>query len=324
MSIFDKTKPPTLPVPFQEFLVCVQQYGKKDSTIKMYKSDLTIIYEWLSKEKQIPENFGRICQIPTRALLDFIWTSNEEGRYAATTLKRMCYTIRHLLDYDGRESSDLWDAIQYFKGEISSELSINDVLDKQEFQRFIKGIRSSDGLSDVEKNYHSHIKERNVSIVTLMYRYGLSVQETSNISMDHLSFIQNTIRIQGDRQRTITLSQKDKLQLVAYHEGIPQILRPRLYSEHPLFLSLDTKRNTFLWVYETDSPKRLTPRAMQLMIQRETKRANLSRHVSAQILRNSFIVHAIEDGRTREELMSYLGVKNASLDRYIRFAKKTK
>ncbi|MFL0366085.1 MULTISPECIES: tyrosine-type recombinase/integrase [Pseudobacillus] len=311
----------SLPAVLNEFLLTISQEGKKDSTVEMYKNDLHLILKWLRQEGRIPQVIEKVADLSTSDLVDFLWTTRGEFRYAPATLKRMSYTIRHLLRYDGRSSPELEKAIQCFRREISTDLSENDVMSLKEFSHLVDVLRSEKGLSDYEALLHPLTKDRNIAIVTLMYKYGLSLQETALLTMQDISFSANTLQINGDHKRMIHLNNEDKKLIYLYYKGIPHMVRPRLYSSNPMFISLDVNRKTFFWIYETNSPKQLSTRAIQLMIQKEMRRAGFPQEMSAQTLRNSFIVNVLLEGWTRKELMDYLGIQNATLDRYIRFAK---
>lgn len=98
---------------------------------------------------------------------------------------------------------------------------------------------------------------------------------------------------------------------------IPEPVRPKYHSNDPLFVAYDFTRKTYHWSYDNDAPKALTEIAVQKMIRLEVERANLRKGISAQHLRNTFILQLIENEVLEGQIINQVGFKSKlSLKRY--------
>ncbi len=202
-----------------------------------------------------------------------------------------------------------------------------DFVSFQEGERLKKVISSLEGLTEKQRSTRPMILERNVSIVTLLLDYGLSLKELVSLRMAHVHFEKNTISIPEDSKvnRTIHLKEEDKLHLYNYYKTIPEPVRPKYHSNDPLFIAFDFTRGTYHWSYDDDAPKFLTEISIQKIIRLEVKRANLRKGISSQYFRNTYILKRIQGNCTPEQIMQQIGFKsNLSLKRYYDYHKRTK
>ncbi|WP_255300374.1 site-specific integrase, partial [Bacillus pseudomycoides] len=194
-----------------------------------------------------------------------------------------------------------------------------DFITKEE-EKTLKSILSSlEGLTEKQRSVRPLLMDRNISIVHLLIHNGLSLQELVGLQMKYIHFENNTISVPGivGIERTIFLTEDDKKRLFNYYKTIPEPVRPRYHSNDPLFVAFDFTRKTYHWSYENDAPKALTEIAVQKMIRLEVARANLRKGISAQHLRNTFILRLIEHHVSEEEIIKQVGFKSKlSLKRY--------
>ena len=88
-------------------------------------------------------------------------------------------------------------------------------------------------------------------------------------------------------------------------------------------MAFDFGPQTFRWDYEKDQPAALTRIAVQRMLQKEAKRAEI--HITPTMLRNRFILNALQNGMKPIEIKAYLGLKSVeALHRYVQFSNKMK
>ncbi|PDY08407.1 integrase, partial [Bacillus pseudomycoides] len=121
-------------------------------------------------------------------------------------------------------------------------------------------------------------------------------------------------------ERTILLTEDDKKRLFSYYKTIPEPVRPRYHSNDPVFVAFDFTRKTYHWSYENDAPKALTEIAVQKMIRLEVERANLRKGISAQHLRNTFILRLIKHQISEDQIVKQVGFKSKlSLKRYYHY-----
>ncbi len=122
-------------------------------------------------------------------------------------------------------------------------------------------------------------------------------------------------------ERRVMLKEEDKIRLFTYYKTIPEPVRPRYHSTDPLLVAFDFKRGTFRWVYDNDAPKALTAIAVQKMIRLEVARAQLRKGISAQHLRNTFILRCLERNMSTEEIIKRTGfLSPLSVKRYVEYA----
>ncbi|HDR6518026.1 TPA: site-specific integrase, partial [Bacillus thuringiensis] len=201
-------------------------------------------------------------------------------------------------------------------------LNDNDFITESEEALLKQTVLSTKGLTERQAKYRPLIMDRNACIINLIVNYGLSLQELVSLYMNHIQFARNTLIVPGENgvTRSIFLTSEDTQQLYKYYLTIPEPVRPRQHTDNPLFVAFDFNRGTYRWVYENDAPKALSEVAIQKMIRLEVKRAELNRRISAQQMRNTFILRLIKQGVTEKDLVSMMGFKTKiSLKRYYQY-----
>ncbi|MGH0686013.1 tyrosine-type recombinase/integrase [Bacillus mycoides] len=296
--------------------------GRKPSTIKRYIYDVESFIQWLHQSKKITENiiFESLHKKDFEAFFKYL---KEDRQYSDKTIHRIYIVLNRLYEY-----LDLPSPIE---GVIQIDppnraLRKEDFVSSQEEKTFKKVISSLEGLTEKQRSTRPMILERNVSIVTLLLDYGLSLKELVSLQMTHVHFENNTLSIHEDSKvnRTIHLKEEDKLHLYKYYKTIPEPVRPKYHSNDPLFIAFDFTRGTYHWSYDNDAPKFLTEISIQKMIRLEVKRANLRKGISSQHFRNTYILRRIQGNSTPEQIMKLIGFKsNLSLKRYYDYYKRT-
>ncbi|MGQ4289041.1 tyrosine-type recombinase/integrase, partial [Bacillus thuringiensis] len=190
----------------------------------------------------------------------------------------------------------------------------------EEITRLFHVMRSYNGLTDYQASGRKFILERNLLLVHFMLHYGLSIQDIITLSMHDIHFGTNTITPGGSHayKRSITLSKEDVKLALSYYNQIPKLIRPRQQTGDPFFVAFDFAPQTFRWDYDKDQPAALTRIAVQRMLQKEAKRAEIK--VTPTMLRNRFILNSLQNGMKPIEIKSYLGLKSVeALHRYTQF-----
>lgn len=296
--------------------------GRKPSTIKRYIYDVESFIQWLHQSKKFTENiiFESLHKKDFEAFFKYL---KENRQYSDKTIHRIYIVLNRLYEY-----LDLPSPIE---GVIQIDppnraLRKEDFVSSQEEKSFKKVISSLEGLTEKQRSTRPMILERNVSIVTLLLDYGLSLKELVSLQMTHVHFENNTLSIPEDSKvnRTIHLKEEDKLHLYNYYKTIPEPVRPKYHSNDPLFIAFDFTRGTYHWSYDNDAPKFLTEISIQKMIRLEVKRANLRKGISSQHFRNTYILRRIQGNSKPEQIMQLIGFKsNLSLKRYYDYYKRT-
>ncbi|CAI8855578.1 integrase [Bacillus pseudomycoides] len=312
-------------MPTKEFQDTVQHFssfllnkGRKPSTIKRYVYDIEDFGHWLQKSKKLPT-----CNIWTtlnkKDFEAYFYDLKKKRQYSDKTMHRVYIVLNRLYQY-----LKLPNPLEGMQLSIQPNRALRDedFITKEE-EKTLKSILSSlEGLTEKQRSVRPVLMDRNISIVHLLIHNGLSLQELVGLQMKHVHFENNTISVPGivGIERTILLTEDDKKRLFNYYKIIPEPVRPRYHSNEPLFVAFDFTRNTYRWSYENDAPKALTEIAVQKMIRIEVKRANLRKGISAQHLRNTFILRLIEHGILKEQIIKQVGFKSKlSLKRYYDF-----
>ena len=296
--------------------------GRKPSTIRRYIYDVESFIQWLHPSKKITKNniFESLHKKDFEVFFKYL---KEERQYSDKTIHRIYIVLNRLYEY-----LDLPSPIE---GVIQIDLP-DRALRKEDFVSFQEGkrlkevISSLDDLTEKQRSTRPMILERNISIVTLLLDYGLSLKELVSLRMAHVHFENNSLSISEDSivNRTIHLNEEDKLHLYNYYKTIPEPVRPKYHSNDPLFIAFDFTRGTYHWSYDNDALKFLTEISIQKMIRLEVKRANLRKGISAQHFRNTFILRRIQGNTTSEQVMQHMGFKsNLSLKRYYDYYKRS-
>ncbi|HFK1685133.1 TPA: tyrosine-type recombinase/integrase [Bacillus tropicus] len=296
--------------------------GRKPSTIKRYIYDVESFIQWLHQSKKFRESNTFEC-LHKKDFEAFFKYLKADRQYSDKTVHRIYIVLNRLYEY-----LDLPSPIE---GVIQIDppdraLRKEDFVSFQEERRLKEVISSLEGLTEKQRSTRPMILERNVSIVTLLLDYGLSLKELVSLQMVHVHFENNTLSIPEDSKvnRTIHLKEEDKLHLFNYYKTIPEPVRPKYHSNDPLFIAFDFTRGTYHWSYDNDAPKFLTEISIQKMIRLEVKRANLRKGISSQHFRNTYILRRIQGNSTPEQIMQLIGFKsNLSLKRYYDYYKRT-
>ncbi|MEC2709658.1 site-specific integrase [Bacillus thuringiensis] len=292
--------------------------GRKHSTIQRYSYDIKDFFKWLEINEILfhIKSWGELSPEDYQA-----YFSELEGnrKYSEKTRHRIWVVLRKLNMFLGIDNP-----LDEFDLSLipDQSLSDKDFITESEENHLKQTLLSIKGLTEKQAKYRPLIMDRNVCIINLVVNYGLSLQELVSLNMGHIKFARNILMVPGENgaTRSVSLTMEDTQQLYKYYTTIPESVRPRQHSDNPLFVAFDFNRGTYRWVYEKDAPKALSEVAIQKMIRLEVKRVELNRRISAQQMRNTFILRLIKQGLTEDELVSRMGFKTKiSLKRYYQY-----
>lgn len=278
--------------------------------------------QWLHLAKQFSEN--DVWESLHKKDFEAFFTYLKDARqYSDKTIHRIYVVLNRLYDYLDLPSPI--EAVIHIE-QPDRKLREEDFVSFEEEKRLKETTASLEGLTEKQRSVRPMILERNMSIISLLMDYGLSLQEHVSLQMKHVHFESNTLSIPEDSQinRIVHLEENHKLYLYNYYKTILEPVRPKYHNSDPLFVAFDFTRGTYHWSYENDAPKFLTEISVQKMIRLEVKRANLRKGIAAQHFRNTFILRRIQANHMPEEVMQQVGFKsNLSLKRYYDYYKQT-
>ncbi|MCC2475779.1 phage integrase N-terminal SAM-like domain-containing protein [Bacillus cereus group sp. BfR-BA-02675] len=289
--------------------------GRKPSTVKRYIYDIEDFIKWLHLSKRFNKNdvWESLHKKDFEAFFTYL---KDDRQYSDKTTHRIYVVLNRLYDYLDLPSPI--EAVIHIE-QPDRKLREEDFISFDEEKRLKEVTASLEGLTEKQRSVRPMILERNMSIISLLLDYGLSLQELGSLQMQHVHFESNTLSIPEDSKinRIVHLEEKHKLYLYNYYKTIPEPVRPRYHSSDPLFVAFDFTRGTYHWSYNDDAPKFLTEISIQKMIRLEVKRANLRKGIAAQHFRNTYILKQIQKKTHPEKIMQQVGFKsNLSLKRY--------
>jgi site-specific recombinase XerD len=311
----------SLPSFVKDYLASLFNKQRKASTIKRYIYDLEDFFVWLQIEKG-DRSFATWSKLAPVDIQTYLSILTHHRKYQPRTTKRVLTVLNQLYKYYDNLGLSQNPILEINKIDIKEPTMTNlDFLTEKEIQQLFSSLRSDHDLSENQLKTRHLIVDRNEAIFILFLFYGLSLQELTNLNMNGIHFETNTITVAStEHQRTIKLSLDHKHVLYKYYDTIPIPVRPRYHENDPFFVAFDFQRGTYRWVYDGNKPKKLTDIAIQRMIQKEIKRGNLRKGISAQHLRNTYILTEILNGKNISIVQRQLGLKTAiSLKKYFNF-----
>ncbi|PGC53806.1 tyrosine-type recombinase/integrase [Bacillus pseudomycoides] len=294
------------------FLTDLLKRGRKPSTVKQYRYDLTLFVSWIQKRlKSPPKDVFRSFDI--NVLERYLKSLKKERGASISNVKRVRGILINFLQFHGAANS--------LKSHVAPpKLTSKHFASDEEIEKLLHVMRSYSGLTEYQASGRKFIMERNLLLIHFMLHYGLSIKDIIMLSMHDIHFGTNTITPGGLHayKRSITLSKEDVKLALSYYKKIPKLIRPRQETGDPFFVAFDFGPQTFRWDYEKDQPAALTRIAVQRMLQKEVKRAEI--RVTPTMLRNRFILNSLQNGMKSIEIKAYLGLKSIeSMHRYTQF-----
>ncbi|WP_305912227.1 tyrosine-type recombinase/integrase [Guptibacillus hwajinpoensis] len=321
MELFEETLPEFL----EQYLQSLERKGRKASTLRRYRYDLVDFTFWLRTFNR-DVDFENFRQLTSKRLQEYIRYLHLERHYSERTLKRIMTVLNQVYRYYmslNRTKNNPMKEVVLPTNDVAGYMD-SDFLHDEECEKLLETIISLEDLTENQLRARSFLIDRNLIIARLFLSYGLTLQELCGLSMKDVSFEQNELLVTSAYgKRTVHLDVEHKKILFSYYQTIPTPVRPRLKSDDPLFVSFDFQRQTYRWSYEVDRPKRLTEIAVQKMIRQEVQRAGLRKGVSAQHMRRTCVIRAIENDLSIDQLRIQFGMKSdLTLKRYFDYMEK--
>lgn len=296
--------------PFIRFL---QEKGRKPSTLKQYISDLEKFFDWLSNYKGTTINEEILRSLSDQDLKSYVNELNNQNLSDAS-FRRLISVLNQFLRFLNLDPGTIIDKP---KDRPLRSLKSKDFISKKEMQQLLTSMKKSN--NSIARD---HLIERNLAIVCLSRYYGLTPKDISSITMNNINLAQKTIDINTSKNTLIIKLEEEHIQYIRdYLYSIEKVLRPRLRTKDPLFVSFFNLTCRFHFDYVAGMPKGLSIRGIQEMIKDEVRIARL-RKISAKHLRNSCIIDHLSRGFSDEAIISFFRLSNSfSLRRYKEYIK---
>ncbi len=310
---------PHLPEYADSFIVHLQKKDRTKSTIKRYYYDLLDFFAWVRVIKKT-DDLRVIQSLDTLTLKEYFLFLSEQREYRTATSKRVFTVIKSLFFYlhtNRKISSNPFNELEQTLKE-DTQFTDDDFISDEEYKTLFQTLSSYEGLTEKQQKYRHLLIKRNEAILSLLYQYGITLQEITNIEMKHVHFTQHELTVINKKEtRLIALDDETQQLLYEYKEKIPEVIRPRVYSSDRFFIAFDYQRGTYRFDYGKYEPKPLTVIAIQKMLRQEVRRSGLREGISSQHLRRTAILNLLKEGKDEEDVQLWFGLKsNLTLNRY--------
>lgn len=263
-----------------------------------YARDLVIFFGWLEEYTNIlggktvtqmeVEDLAKIksthidrflSYLTTYKIGDKVYTNGERGK------SRKLSTIRTFFKYFYNRD--------FLEGNVASKVEMPKIHEKgiirlevDEVAKLLDEAELGNNMSRMQQGFHNHTKLRDVAMLTLLLGTGIRVSECVGLNINDVDFSNNAIKItrKGGNQVMLYFSDEIERALKAYLEERNQNKVAQKNNEQALFLSLQNKR--------------ITPRAVQILVKKYAKIITPLKHITPHKLRSTYgtaLYHETQD-----------------------------
>lgn len=146
---------------------------------------------------------------------------------------------------------------------------------------------------------------RNRCILEVLYACGLRVSECTSLRISKINFEQSYL---------IVLGKQNKERLVPFYPRCNQLLKMYLKNVRHL---INTEHD---YLFVNQKGGQLTPRSIQMMIEKTALQANIPFHVHPHMIRHSFATHLLDRGadlRIVQELLGHSSISTTQIYTHI-------
>ncbi len=219
------------------------------------------------------KNYLNVVKNPETASLD------EIKSYLATLLDR----------YTNKSRSLAISSLRFLYTKIIKRQDKIDILEILETPKKEKTLPVVLTKEEVKSLINAAQFEKTKLMIKMLYSTGLRVSELVNLTPKDIDFKENIGWVRkgkGNKDRSFNLNEKLNKELTKYLEKNP--------------------KNKYLFSEE----KPLSPRNIQLILKRLSKRANINKKISPHTLRHSFATHLLDRGENLLSIQELLGHEN--------------
>lgn len=268
-----------------EYEKYLMEQMRADLTIHSYMMEMTIFFAWLGRIHPHME----LHDIGYSTVTQFIEEELKAGRQVSTVNKKISAlkSYFHFLWLKGVIGLDPCAKLKR-RPDVKEEQAFS--LSDDEIDFLFHTIGQDAAAKNNEKVY-----ARNMALVTLFLWGGLRIQEASNLLWSEIVWQGDSaiVGISLGNIRRIVLNEREARYLRT-HKGL---------SEDATF------------VFTSRQGERMSPRSMQFILNTLGKKAGL--HIHAQKLRNTFVVHKLIQGYSRDEVADMLGIDQLILPEHV-------
>lgn len=278
---------------FEKYLTVERSYS--ELTIKEYKNDLMLLYNYLIEELDFEENFY-INEISKYEIAEFLSDLVLSYDDSPVTRNRKLYSLRsfykYLIKYEYIDKNPA-QTIEASKTKINAEpiyLKLNDA------QKYIQSIKEYNGIN----------QKRDLAIVKLFLYAGLRISELVNLDLEDIDFQDNSIKFfgKGNKERYVPLHNDVIKSIENYLPERSQINAKNKDAKRALFLSRHGKR--------------ISPRSIQIFVKKYAKMAGVKKasKITPHKLRHTFasiLYQKTKDLRVVQDLLGHADISTTQI-----------
>lgn len=267
---------------FQDYLTMLRvERNVSPKTIEAYSRDLKQYFSFLSEQ-----NVSKINEISQKHIRHYIRTLNEFG-LAASSISRIFSSIRSYHKFLSAEKL-VQDNPTLVLTSPKVPQKLPHVLMEEEISAIIHSVDDSHPLSHRDK-----------AILEMLYSCGLRVSELCDLTMNHIYFDEDLIRImgKGSKERLLPLGLRAKKLLNMY----------MIHCRHSI-----EKGQGESAVFLSRNGKKLTRAMINNIVKKCAQNAGITKPVSPHIFRHSFATHLLEGGADLRFVQALLGHSDIS------------
>ena len=258
--------------------------GLSDATVKTYVQDLETFVNFL--EMTEVGDLKNVDRRTVRGFLAFLADKN----YQRSSISRKLSVLRGFYRWLVTEGVLSVDPVPR-RSTMKKEVKLPRFLTNEEVVRLIDSPKSG--------TYSETLRNRDVSLLELIYASGLRVSEVHGLDIGDVDFHSKTVKVigKGDKERLTLLGVPAKTTLQRY-----------INMDRPKIKNFDTSDSLFLSKQGT----RLSIRSIQNLVKKYARLAGLGNEVHTHTLRHSFATHLINGGADLRVVQDLLGHSSPS------------
>ena len=258
--------------------------GLSDATVKTYLQDLKTFKNFLELTE-----IGDLRDVDRRTVRGFLVFLADKN-YQRSSISRKLSVLRGLYRWLVREDVLSVDPVPR-RSTMKKEVKLPRFLTDDEVVRLIDSPKLG--------TYSETLRNRDVSLLELVYASGLRVSEVHGLNISDVDFHSKTVRVigKGDKERLTLLGFPAKSTLQRY-----------INVDRPKVKNFGKSDSLFL----SKQGSRLSIRSIQNLVKKYSRLAGLGNEVHTHTLRHSFATHLINGGADLRVVQDLLGHSSPS------------
>lgn len=261
---------------FQGYMIRLQSNaGYSRRTVAAYEEDLKQYTAYLTDE-----GITDLSQVKGHDIQDFIVLQSTQLHKASASIARMAASIRSFhrdlsFLYGGEDPSVYLDVSD-------GDKKLPVYCTPEEIEKLMGSFRDEDPVQ-----FTDH------AVLEMIYACGLRVSEVVSLTLNRVDLEAGTLRVlgKGDKERIVPIPSGD----IPFFRQYRDIVRP-------VFLK---GRSAFFFINRAG--RKITPRHVQLLLQKKCTELNFKKHITPHKLRHSYATHLLQGGADLRSIQEMLG-----------------